>query len=340
MGPCVLLSDGIVVENLTKTFPRSLSLSTWARHRGQPPRFLAADDVSFRVRKGELFGLLGANGAGKSTILQVLAGLVTPDAGRVVVNGVDAKRDPVGVRRQVGFCTAEERSFYYRLSARRNFEFFGTLAGLSGSALRERIATVTSMVDLTSSLDRRFETFSSGMRQRLAIARAMLGEPDVLLLDEPTRAVDPVHAAEIRSFVRRLVTDHGKTVVLCTNLLEEAWELCDRVAVIARGRVVTVATPQDLVASTRARRYSIVFDEVDDGLVGRTQAVAGVSNVTFHRDREGIRMRAELDENARTLTDLLHAASANGLTIKRVELDSASPFEVFSRLAMELKDDR
>ena len=330
-------SDSVIVEGLTKTFPSSFGVATWIRSHGRPPRFLAADDVSFRVHRGELFGLVGANGAGKSTILQVLSGLITPDSGRVIVNGVDAAADPIGLRRQIGLCTAEERSFYYRLTARQNFEFFGELAGLSGNALRERIAFVTSLVDLEGTLDRRFETFSSGMRQRLAIARALLGEPEVLLLDEPTRAVDPVHAASIRRFVRSLVVDHGKSVVLCTNLLEEAWELCDRVAIIVKGRIVTVATPQELLANVARRRYSIVFDEVDDELLARTEAVPGLHSVSYQRRRDGVCMHAELDEGSHTLTDLLRAASANGIRIKHVESEAASPFEVFAELAMETK---
>ena len=330
-------TDSVIVEGLTKTFPSRFGVVSWIRTQGRPPRFLAADKVSFRVRRGELFGLVGANGAGKSTILQVLSGLITPDCGRVVVNGVDAAADPIGLRRQIGLCTAEERSFYYRLTARQNLQFFGELAGLSGNALHDRIAFVTSLVDLDGTLDRRFDTFSSGMRQRLAIARALLGEPDVLLLDEPTRAVDPVHAASIRAFVRRLVVDHGKSVVLCTNLLEEAWELCDRVAIIVRGRIVRIATPQELLANAARRRYAIVFDEVDDDLRARTAAVSGVHAVSFERHRDGVCMHAELDDDSRSLTELLRAASANGVTIKHVVSETASPFDVFAELAMEAK---
>lgn len=323
----------IAVERLVKTFPVGHGIATWLRHGGRPPRRTAVDDVSFRVRRGELFGLLGANGAGKSTILRVLAGLMIPDAGTVSVNGHDLGTSSPALRGQIGLCTAEERTFYYRLSARANLEFFGDLAGIHGSALSRRIGEVCALVDLEGSLDRRFESFSSGMRQRLAIARALLGQPDVLLLDEPTRAVDPVHAAAIRAFVRKLVAEQGKTVVLCTNQLDEAWELCDRIAVLAAGRLATVATPAELVASTQRRRYAIDFDRGDDALLARAGAVAGVRALSFVPRSDGVRLCVELDEGAATLTGLLRAVSANGVCVTCVQPETVTPFEAFARLA-------
>jgi ABC-2 type transport system ATP-binding protein len=252
-------AEAVAVEHVTKSFPASHDFLTWLRHGGRPPRVRAVTDVSFSVGTGELFGLLGENGAGKSTILQMLSGLTTPDSGTIRVEGVDgnagaaASRD---LRGSIGLCSAEERSFYYRLSARQNLRFFGTLGGLHGKALDERIDVVARHVDLHDKLDRNFETYSSGMKQRLAIARALLGDPPVLLLDEPTRAVDPVHARDIRALIRSLVVNEGKTAVLCTNLLEEAWELCDRIAVIAAGEIITIASPNDLVAEARLQQLS------------------------------------------------------------------------------------
>lgn len=328
----------IVVEHLTKSFPRSHGFAEWLRHRGRPPRFVAVDDVGFRVARGEFFGLLGENGAGKSTILQVLCGLITPDAGTVAVNGIDAARSPVALRRQIGLASAEERSFYYRLTARRNLRFFGELAGLRGDALSARIEEVATFVDLREVLDQPFHGFSSGMRQRLAIARALLADPEVLLLDEPTRAVDPIHAREIRALVRSLVTERGKTVVLCTNLLEEAWELCDRIAIIAHGRLVTVARPADLLAAARRRRYAILFDRIDAELLARTRAVAGVREAVVEPQESGVRLRVELDDGARTLTELLRAVSTNGVAVRHVEPDDASPFRIYADLVLGRSD--
>jgi ABC-2 type transport system ATP-binding protein len=244
------------------------------------------------------------------------------------------------LRKEIGLCSADERSFYFRLTARQNLEFFGNLYGLRGAVLRRRVDAVTTMVDLTASLDRRYAEFSSGMRQRLAIARAMLGDARVLLLDEPTRAVDPVHAAAIRSLVRTLTVEHGKTVFLCTNLLEEAWEICNRIAIIKTGRIVTVATPDELIARSRRRRYAIVFDRADDALLARAQSVPGVGEVSLVPHNDGARMQVDLDDEPRTLTELLHAVSSNGVCVARVEPDAVTPLEIFTGLATGADDVR
>ena len=329
-------SESVAVEGVVKTFPKRHDVLTWVRHRGNPPRFRAIDDVSFHVPRGELFGLLGENGAGKSTILQMLSGLTTPDAGTIRVDGIDGSASPAAscnVRSRIGLCTAEERSFYYRLSARANLRFFGTLGGLYGHALEQRVDTVARFVDLREQLDRNFETFSSGMRQRLAIARALLTDPPVLLLDEPTRAVDPVHAREIRTLIRSLVVDGGKTAILCTNLLDEAWELCDRIAVIAAGKIITIGSPAELAARGARRRYAVLLDRRDADLIDRTRAVAGVSEMIVEDHPRGVRLIVDLDDGPRTLTDLLRAVSMNGVAVEHVAPEDVSPFHVYASLA-------
>jgi ABC-2 type transport system ATP-binding protein len=328
--------EAVSVEHVTKTFPKRHDFLTWIRHRGSPPRFRAVDDISFSVARGELFGLLGENGAGKSTILQMLSGLATPDAGKICVDGIVGNQSSAAsceLRRRIGLCTAEERSFYYRLTARQNLSFFGTLSGLHGRALNERIEIVGRFVDLSDKLDRNFESYSSGMRQRLAIARALLTDPPVLLLDEPTRAVDPVHARDIRTLIRSLVVNEGKTAVLCTNLLDEAWELCDRIAVINAGQIITIANPADLVSQGGRRRYSVLLDRIDAGLISRTRAVEGLSDIIVEEHPRGMRLVAELDDGPRTLTDLLRAVSSDGVSVEHVAPEETSPFQVYSSLA-------
>jgi ABC-2 type transport system ATP-binding protein len=330
------MSLSVAVERVTKTFPKSHDFWTFLRHGGRPPRFRAIDDVGFSVGRGELFGLLGENGAGKSTILQMLSGLTIPDAGSIHVDGIEGGRNPAAareLRKRIGLCTAEERSFYYRLTARQNLHFFGNLCGLHGRALEARVDIVARHVDLRDKLDRNFETFSSGMRQRLAIARALLTDPPVLLLDEPTRAVDPVHARDIRALIRSLVVDEGKTAVLCTNLLEEAWELCDRIAVIAAGKIITVAKPADLVARTGGRRYSVSLDRMDEELIDRTRAVAGLNQLVVEEQPRGMRLVADLDDGPRTLTELLRAVSANGVSVEHVAPEDPDPFQIYASLA-------
>jgi ABC-2 type transport system ATP-binding protein len=330
-------ADFLEVDEVTKTFPVALGFIPWARKFGRVERATALGGVSFSVRRGELFGLLGANGAGKSTILRLIAGLVIADSGTIRVDGIDVRSAPLAVRRKVALCATDERSFYYRLSGRRNLEYFGALVGLHGQRLRERIAFVAGLVDLTGDLDRRFDAFSSGMKQRLGIARGLLGDPELLILDEPTRAVDPVHAASIRAFVRdELVGRQGKTVLLATNTLDEAWELCEQIAVLRRGRLVAIGAPDALAAGAGGPvRYAITVDRTDADLIARTRAVPGLLELEVASDGDGMQLNVRLDGEPRALTELLRAVSANGVCVSSIRPQERRPADVFADLIAE-----
>ena len=309
----------IACSNVTKTFPSVYGLSAWIRHRGRPPRRTALDDVSLQIQAGALFGLLGPNGAGKTTMLKLMATLSLPDRGTIVVNGSDATTAPDAVKRQIGLCTAEERSFYYRLTARENLEFFGALSGLRGSHRAARIADVSELVDLRQALDRRFDTFSSGMRVRLALARALLADPPILLLDEPTRGVDPVHADAIRRLMRdELVQRRHKTIVLTTNLLEEARAVCDDIAILNAGRIIAQGAPADLNAKIGGRvRYVITFDHLERALVERLSALQGVLAAQGGGEQGDI-LSIDLVAGGPALSRVLNAATQNGSTVLSV----------------------
>jgi ABC-2 type transport system ATP-binding protein len=321
----------IIVDHVTKSFPGANGAIHWFRHFGKPPRRTVIHDVSLTVGCGELFALLGPNGAGKTTLLKMLATLTIPDSGSIWVDGVDTTRAPALAKQRIGLCTSEERSFYFRLTARGNLEFFGALAGLRGRALQRRIDEVVDMVDLGATLDRRFESYSSGMRQRLTVARALLADPDVLLLDEPTRAVDPIHAEAIRGLIRdELVGRQHKTVVLATNLLEEAWRLCDRVAVINDGRIVALGPPRRLDEQLNAvRSFVAVLDSVDDGLLSRTRAIRGFAGVAVAQAPDGVRLTVKLTSSERMLRDLMRVLTSNGATLRDFRPLETHPVDVF-----------
>jgi ABC-2 type transport system ATP-binding protein len=329
-------------SGIRKSFPAAFGYVSWVKNLGRSVRRAALHDVSFAVKRGELFGLLGANGAGKSTILRLLAGLVLPDSGRITIDGVDARAEPLRARRRIGFCSGEERSFYYRLTARSNLMYFGALAGMHRGDLPHRIEEVARAVDLFEELDARFDRFSAGMRQRLSFARALLADPSVLLLDEPTRAVDPGHAYELRRFIREdLVGRYGKTVILATNQLDEAWELCDRIAVLRAGRIVTVASPAELGRmASPVRRYSIGLDRIDEVLLARLRAMSGVISFSSEQGPAGVCLSVDLDDDARTLTHLMRIVSANGVSITSVGPGTVRPADVFARLTGASPDDR
>ncbi len=246
------MAPAIRLDHVTKYFG-SGSLSPLAQLR---PRFdrVVLRDVSFDVEPGTILGLLGENGSGKTTILKMIASLTFPTAGAIEVLGVDVVKDARRVRSMLGLGIADDRSFYYRLTARANLEFFGSLAGLRGKALQHRIGGCAEMFGLHRDLDRLYGSFSTGMRHRLALARALLSDAPILVLDEPTRAIDPEHADEIRKLIRdTLVGDMRKTAVVATNSLQEVAEMCDRVAEIHEG-IVAGTRP---AASIAARSFAI-----------------------------------------------------------------------------------
>jgi ABC-2 type transport system ATP-binding protein len=321
-------------RDVVKTFPQHYGMVRWLRASGRMPRRTAIDGVSFSVERGELFGLLGANGSGKSTILRMLAGLISPDAGAITIAGVDVIAEPVRARACIGLSTGDERSFYHRFTAGENIELYAGLCGVPHARRRSRVEDALRAVDLHGDLNRRFDTFSSGMKQRLAIARALVADPDVLLLDEPTRAVDPVHAEHLRALVRdELVRQRGKTVVLATNLLDEAWTLCDRIAVMRAGRAIAVGRGDELRARAAGRRrYSIAVDRVDDELLLRLRAVDGMLQIDRSGGTGGLRLRLALDPRVRSLNELLTAMSANGIAVTAIGPEEISAAELFDNL--------
>ncbi|MEO0070115.1 MAG: ABC transporter ATP-binding protein, partial [candidate division WOR-3 bacterium] len=195
------------------------------------------------------FGLMGANGGGKTTLLRILATLLLPDGGKASVNGYDVITQPGEVKMSIGYCYEGERSFYFRLTGRQNLEFFAALQNLSGRRLREEVARVLDLLELSAFADRLFMEYSTGMRQRLNLARALLNDPPVLLLDEPTKSLDPIAAQHFRKFLKEKVVKEGnKTVLIATHSLEEAQYLCDRIAIIEQGRVVAEGNYQRISA--------------------------------------------------------------------------------------------
>ncbi len=218
----------------------------------------AVQDVSCDVQPGEFFGLLGPNGAGKTTLFKMLATLTSPDEGSATVYGADVMRAPRDVRRMVAPVAADERGLHWRLSALENLRLFATLYDLRAAAMAARVDEVLGVVGLRGAEHRVVGTYSSGMRQRLLIARALLIRPRVLLLDEPTRSLDPVSARDFRNFLREQVAGPNKcTVVMATHSAEEALELCDRVAVLHRGRLLAVGAARALEREFSDDRYRI-----------------------------------------------------------------------------------
>jgi len=233
-------SCAIDVRALHKEFTTRVGF--WSR---KTKTTVAVDDISFQVRQGELFGLLGPNGAGKTTTVKILSTILLPTAGSVSVLGLDVVADTQAVRERIGFTFGGARGLYGRLSGRDNLRYFAELYGLEPALTRRRIPELLELVGLAERGDDRVETYSSGMQQRLHLARALLHDPELVYLDEPTVGIDPVGARELRRTIKDLVAQ-GKTVLLTTHYMAEAEELCDRIAIIDKGRLMALDTPTAL----------------------------------------------------------------------------------------------
>src|SRR5262245_26046037 len=210
-----MTAPALETSGLGKVFVRRKPLGDLVRRPFAPgERVRALSGVSLSVARGEIFGLLGPNGAGKTTLIKILSGLILPTDGRAVIEGADASHG-AEARKRLGLVIADDRSFYWRLTGAQNLRFFGRLHGIYGAALEHRITLLLERLDLTSAAASIFANYSTGMRQRLAVARALLHDPPILLLDEPTRSLDPVAARSLRRFVQdELVARDGKTILI------------------------------------------------------------------------------------------------------------------------------
>ena len=205
----------------------------------------AVNGISFEARDGEITGLLGPNGAGKTTTLRMLYSLLPPDGGRILIDGLDPTRDAMEIKRTLGVIP-DSRGLYSRLTARENIAYYGELHGMSRRQIEARVAALVDTLDMADFIDRRTEGFSQGQRVKVAIARAMIHEPQTVLMDEPSNGLDVMSTRALRDYVRGLRAD-GHSVVLSTHIMQEVAALCDRIVIIAKGEVAADGTADELL---------------------------------------------------------------------------------------------
>jgi ABC-2 type transport system ATP-binding protein len=237
----------LYIKNLTKTYKPQSGIRRILMRSPVRKEVKALDNVELQINKGEIFGLLGPNGAGKTSLIKIATTLLRPTSGSVTVAGLDVVRDEDEVRKLIGLVTGDERSFYLRLTGRQNLSFYAALCNIERSKIPGKVDALLGKVGLLEAADNMFYSYSSGMKQKLSIARALLNNPKILFLDEPTRSVDVVAIMEIKELIKSLINDDGeRAVVLATHRLEEAEELCDRVAIMNKGNIVFCGTAYEL----------------------------------------------------------------------------------------------
>ncbi|MGD2157730.1 MAG: ABC transporter ATP-binding protein [Anaerolineales bacterium] len=312
----------IAVSNLVKSY--------------QPDRPNAVDGITFEVQSGQVFGLLGPNGAGKTTTIKMILGLVLPTSGSIQLADYDVLSYHHKALRYAGAILEGARNIYWRLSTRANLEYFGTLRGLRGETLSARIKEVLELVDLLDRADEETRYFSRGMQQKVALAVAMLHNPDVLLLDEPTLGLDVQASKTIERAIRKLVDEEGKAVLMTTHQMALAQRLCDRVFVINKGKQVVAGPTEEVV-----REFGGQHQTVEISLGTR------ISSDVFERLRDTFpSLSADEDEEAtvlfwlngtsqREILDLLNLLDEEGLPIRRVGRRESTLEEVFVQLTVE-----
>jgi ABC-2 type transport system ATP-binding protein len=258
----------IAVNRLHRTYQKR---GHWFRSK---ETIVAVDEISFMVPTGAIFGLLGPNGAGKTTTIKMLSTLLVPTSGTATVGGFDVVRDERAVRRQLGVVLGGDRGLYAQLSARDNLTYFGQLYGMTGASIKRRVEEMLDLVNLRDRADERVEGFSRGMKQRLHLAKALLHDPPILILDEPTIGLDPAAAVDLRRAIAALPPRHS--VLLTTHDMHEADQLCREIAIVDHGKIVGQGTPAALKARVAGERRVVIAAHA--ALNGRALDVASRLN--------------------------------------------------------------
>jgi ABC-2 type transport system ATP-binding protein len=312
------VSDAVQVEEITRVFE--------PKRRGSA-RVVALDGVSLTIPAEEIHGLLGPNGAGKTTLVKILSTVLLPTSGRARVLGHDVVSETNEVRPLIGIVFGGERGLYWRLSGRQNLEYWGALYKLSTRDAKKRTQELLERVGLADKADERVEEYSRGMKQRLHLARGLIGDGKVLFLDEPTTGMDPLAAREFRTLIGEL-RGEGRTILLATHDMAEAETVCDRVTLIDRGRIIATESPRTL-GGLLSRFQRIDVEGAPQAVLDEIVAMRGVTSVTVV---DGAGTRIEVDEEGVTQVVLERLVGA-GVTSVRTSLPNLE--EVYVQLIGE-----
>ena len=300
--------------------------------RGKGAPVVALDGVSLRVGQGEVFGVLGPNGAGKTTMIRILSTLLLPTGGWAKVMGFDVEHEPEKVRHVINMASGAEKAGYDFISAKRNLWFFSQLYGIPSEVADKKIAELSEMLGLTKYLDRKFYALSTGYRQRATIARAFVNDPKVVFLDEPTIGLDVMTARSIREFLLGQARKSGRTIILASHNMAEVDAICDRVAIIDRGKILAEGTPEELKRSLGAPALVLEVSPPQNGF-GMLSRVPGVRGFTSETDEERdlttLQVVVESDDAARAAEE---AVRKDGLKVAASWRKQATLEEVFVAL--------
>ena len=280
----------------------------------------AVDDISLSVKKGEIFGLLGPNGAGKSTIMRMLCTLSRPTSGSATVAGYNIVKHDNKVREHIGL-VSEKMIMYDQLTARENLKLFGKLYNIPKDVLNKRIDELLGFVHMEKWADHKIDTFSTGMKQRINVIRALVNQPDILFLDEPTLGLDPQSTAGIRALIQRINAENGTTIILTTHIMVEADIMCKRIGIIDHGKIVALDTPSNLkklVSGTETSAFEIEISNLEPRMISSLQSLSYVKSL-IQEDPTHLTVRANGNDSFDSIVDNLRKNGAKILMVKNLE---------------------
>jgi ABC-2 type transport system ATP-binding protein len=318
----------ILTEALSKTF---VSKERKRFLRPEKKTVVALDQVSLEVEEGEFFGLLGPNGAGKTTLIRCLTTLLIPSSGRAWVNGYEVGKQDDEVRASIGCMLMGERGLYWKLTGRENLEYFSALYHIPRAERDRRIEELQSRLDMKEFLDRTVETYSSGQKMLMAFSKALLNDAPVLFLDEPTVTMDVHNARKLRAMVRELNENEKKTIVYTTHLMHEAEELCGRIAIIDKGRIIAMGAPDELKREHRAEEILEIGGVIPESALAAVRALRGVKEAALTAEDDGAaRATVILDGDRReVLPRLIEALVSHKAEVRQIRAEDVTLEDVF-----------
>lgn len=321
----------VAVDDLKKTFVMKKKKFFRTIEKTE---FKAVNGVDFNIYKGEIFGLLGPNGAGKTTIIKMITGLLRPSSGCVKVMDIDVDKNQKESLKRIGTVLAGDRSIYWKLTARENLEYFGALYGLSPKTAKDRAEKVLKRLDLIEKADVIVEKFSTGMKQKVALGKALMPEAPVILLDEPTLGLDPQSALNLREIIMELKSQ-GKTILLTTHYMEEADFLCDRIAIIDNGEVIALDTPENLKKSiNEIKAIKIEVDKFSDSIKEEIMKISHIENLIseFKEDKGTYELLIHHNNGEEIVTEIMTMIYKNGIKLLNINMLEPSLEDVFIKL--------
>src|SRR6056297_476558 len=284
----------VLVDDVKKSFVRKKKKLF---RKSEKSLIEAVKGVSFEIKKGEIFGLLGPNGAGKTTTIKMIAGLLKPSSGKVILNDLDVEKNPLESLRNICTVLTGDRSVYWKLTARENLEYFAALYGFSKKEGKKRTVMILEKLGLTDRADEVVEKYSTGMKQKVALGKALMPDAPVVLLDEPTLGLDPQAAINLRETIIDLKKE-GKTILITTHYMEEADFLSDRIAIIDNGEIIALDTPENLKKSLKEiKKIKITTDIFDNYLEEIMKKMEKVEHVAYSFDEESNRFNIVIHHN-------------------------------------------